>query len=443
MNRVKALILAAGVGSRLRPITDDVPKCLVPLDGRPLLDYWLDLLGDAAVRDVLINTHSLHDQVQRYIRERNAGGCRRICEAYEPVLLGSAGTISANERFADDADLILVIYADNLSDVDLGALIRYHRSHDDPLTMMLFHAPDPRACGIAEMDRAGRVLSFVEKPEAPASDLANAGVYVVDAVAYREIAAMGGFDLGKDVLPAFVGRMRGWTWAGYHRDIGTPEAYRRAQQDAARLRTARGVRDNGSQPAVFFDRDGTLIEPVHYIRNAADVTVVDGVPDALRSLRAAGYRCVVVSNQSAVGRGLVSEAEVAAVNEAMHRQLAESGAVVDALYTCPAVPRVPDRVTVDHYDRKPGPGMLLRAARELNLSLGRSWMIGDMISDALAGYNAGCAGSILVSPCASEGESIQLGDIRTMVAEDIVDAADLVLRQVLPGTDDEQWEGVR
>ena len=130
-------------------------------------------------------------------------------ESYEPVLLGSAGTVAANADLAEGADEIVIIYADNLSDIDLRPLLAFHRQHGDPLTMVLFRAPNPRACGIAELDEEGRIVSFVEKPERPTSDLANAGLYVVDAAAYREIAAMEAFDLGFDVLPKIRGPNEG------------------------------------------------------------------------------------------------------------------------------------------------------------------------------------------------------------------------------------------
>jgi mannose-1-phosphate guanylyltransferase len=229
------LLLAAGVGTRLRPITDQIPKCLVPIAGRPLLDYWLDLLRETGLHRVLVNTHHLSEQVRDFIEARNRDGPFEIREAYEPTLLGSAGTVHANRDWVEDACDCLIIYSDNLSDVDLGCLLDFHRSHDDPITMMLFHSSNPRNCGIAELGSENRVVEFVEKPEDPRSDLANAGLYVVSAQAYREIADMNRFDLGHDVLPHFVGRMRGWVFTGYHRDVGTLEALRRARADAPGL----------------------------------------------------------------------------------------------------------------------------------------------------------------------------------------------------------------
>jgi len=238
--RVKALLLAGGLGTRLQPITHTTPKCLVPINGRPLLDYWFDALAHADTHDVLINTHHLPEPMRQYMAQQNETGTFNVHETYEPKLLGSAGTVHANRNWADDADDVVIIYADNLSSVDLSALVDFHQNHDDPFTMLLFHASNPTACGIATLE-GDRIVNFIEKPDHPASDLANAGVYVVTADAYREIADMDCFDLGFDVLPKFVGRMRGYSFEGYHRDIGTLESLEAAEREA---------------PGVFDDKQG-------------------------------------------------------------------------------------------------------------------------------------------------------------------------------------------
>jgi D-glycero-D-manno-heptose 1,7-bisphosphate phosphatase len=179
--------------------------------------------------------------------------------------------------------------------------------------------------------------------------------------------------------------------------------------------------------AVFFDRDGTLIELVHYLVDPDQVAVLPGVPEALRELRAADYCCVVVTNQSVVGRGMLSEAGLEQVHGRLHRELADCGARVDAVYFCPVKPEQDDRTRVEHADRKPGPGMLLRAARDLDLDLTASWMIGDSVSDLLAGRNAGCRGSILVRT--GYGASTEDEDHGAdHVVDDVKQAAELILR---------------
>jgi D-glycero-D-manno-heptose 1,7-bisphosphate phosphatase len=153
---------------------------------------------------------------------------------------------------------------------------------------------------------------------------------------------------------------------------------------------------SGTRPAVFLDRDGTVIEHVHYIGDPSKVRLLAEAAPALRRLQAAGFALVVVTNQSAIGRGYITLDQYEAVNAEMVRQLAAESVTLDAVYYCPEAPGGDDRSVVTHSDRKPGPGMLLRGARELGLDLATSWMIGDMISDALAGINAGCRGTFLV-----------------------------------------------
>jgi D,D-heptose 1,7-bisphosphate phosphatase len=425
--RVKALLLAGGLGTRLRPLTDTVPKCLVPIDERPLLDVWVDCLAEAGIVEARINTHALAEVVRAHIEQVNADGRLHLVESHEPTLLGSAGTVAANADLADDADEIVIIYADNLSDIDLRPLIAFHRRHGDPLTMVLFHAPNPRACGIAELDEQGRIVSFVEKPDQPTSDLANAGLYVVDADTYREIAAMGAFDLGFEVLPRFVGRMRGWVWGGYYLDIGTHQALDRARREAAEVFPDwPTISSAAPRPAVFLDRDGTLIEHVHYLCDPALVRLLPGSSAALRRLRHAGFARVLVTNQSAIGRGMLTEERLDQIHTELNRQLAALGASIDGIYYCPDAPDGDDRTIVKSSDRKPGPGMLLRAAADLNLDLGASWMVGDLISDVLAGLNAGCRSILVQSGQTSAAEADALA-VQALIAPDVTGAADLIL----------------
>lgn len=231
----KALLLAGGLGTRLRPLTETTPKCLIPVGGRPILEYWIDALEQVGIGEALINTHHLPDPVRAYIAQVNSSRALALHETYEPELLGSAGTVTANRAFAGPGDQVVVIYADNLSDIDMRAFLDFHQGHPDPMSMALFQTPYPEKCGIATCDADARITDFTEKPETPRSNLANAGLYVLDGSAWQEIADMGAFDFGFDVIPAFVGRMRGYHHTGYHRDIGTHESLAQAEADIATL----------------------------------------------------------------------------------------------------------------------------------------------------------------------------------------------------------------
>ena len=428
MKRTKAILLGAGLGTRLRPLTNQITKCLVPVAGRPLLDYWIKQLLKAQVREALLNTHHLAEQVRKYIDPINLQYQIKLIESYEPKLLGSAGTLTANPDFANDADEILIIYVDNFSDVNLTELLSFHRQHDDPVTMMLFHTPNPKACGIAELDTVNRIIGFEEKPQNPVGDLANAGIYVCDANTYRAIVAMNAFDLGFDVLPKLIGQMRGWVWEGYHQDIGTYETYLQAQRDAVNLLKQDG-KFNGKKPAVFLDRDGTLIEQVHYLSKPEQIKLFPGSGEAIKQLRDAGFACILVTNQSPIGRGLITDDDLSKIHDVLAEQLAQFNTQLDGIYYCPIVPQVKDRTMIDHYDRKPGPGMLFKAAADFKLDLTRSWLIGDMISDLLAGYYAKCEGLILVDT----GKGLEDCEIPSQVKwhkmTDLLSAAQFILNQ--------------
>lgn len=234
---MKAFLLAAGKGTRLKPYTDDHPKCLIPIHGIPLLKIWIDLLERHGVSQVLINTHHHADQVEKFVEQ-----CRRevsisLHTIYEPELLGSAGTIWENRSFVKDQSDFIIAYADNLTNMDLSKMIDIHgrfRSMGSVLTMGLIKAPDPRACGIVTLDDDQKIVNFIEKPEHPESDLANGGIYIATKDIYGIMEGAGRapgtlWDLGQDVLPLLVGRMHGVPIAPFYlKDIGTPRAYEEA-----------------------------------------------------------------------------------------------------------------------------------------------------------------------------------------------------------------------
>ena len=226
---MKAFLLAAGVGSRLRPITDTIPKCMVAIDGKPLLDIWLDAFDRAGVDEVLVNLHHLPDVVRDHIAVRT--GPPAVHTFFEPELLGSAGTLIANREWIDGEEVFLVCYADNLTDFDLRSLVRSHREHNAIATWTVFHSERPWAGGVVDIDAAGRVIGFVEKPANPDSDLTNAGMYAFHPSVLDEIDGVPPKDIGFDLLPRLVGRARAVLVEGYFRDIGSADAYRRAREE--------------------------------------------------------------------------------------------------------------------------------------------------------------------------------------------------------------------
>jgi mannose-1-phosphate guanylyltransferase len=226
---MKAFLLAAGLGSRLRPITDTTPKCMIEVAGQPLLDIWLDAFDRAGVDEVLVNLHHLPGIVSQHIAGRV--GPPRVRTFFEPELLGSAGTLRANRQWVADEELFLACNADNLTDFDLRSLVDAHREHDVIATLTVFRSENPSAGGVVELDADGRVTGFTEKPSHPVSDLTNAGMYAFHPSVLDAIDAAPPSDIGYDLLPRLVGRARAVLVEGYFRDVGTAETYRRAGEE--------------------------------------------------------------------------------------------------------------------------------------------------------------------------------------------------------------------
>lgn len=229
---MRALLLAAGFGTRLRPITDHIPKCLVPVHGKPLLEYWLDLLLLGDIEYVLLNTHYLPDKVRQFVA--NSKWRSRISMVHEDVLLGTGGTVLKNRKFFGN-EPFLVAHADNLTQFDLAAFIARHHARPKgvDITMMTFHTDAPGSCGIVEENTDGVVVAFHEKVENPPGNHANAAVYIFEPGVIDFMADLGGevIDLSTEVIPHYMGRICTFHNYGYHRDIGNPESLRLAEQE--------------------------------------------------------------------------------------------------------------------------------------------------------------------------------------------------------------------
>jgi mannose-1-phosphate guanylyltransferase len=230
---MKAFLLSAGLGTRLRPLTDVTPKCLLPIAGTPLLGHWLMLLQKACIDSVLINTHHLHEQVGQFAQ--GWSGTPRVTLAYEPELLGSAGTIAHNRDFLGEDDTFFILYADNLTNIDLRRLLLEHRQRRSTLTVAAYRTNNPTQKGIFAVEEGGRVVSFEEKPKNPKSNLANSGIAVADRRILNLLHDKLPSDLGYDVMPQLVGQMYAIETDRYIRDIGSHQDYMEANEEWQRI----------------------------------------------------------------------------------------------------------------------------------------------------------------------------------------------------------------
>ena len=229
---MKALLLAAGYGTRLRPITTKIPKCLVPINGKPLLFYWLEMLKNAGVNEILINTHYLSEVVVDIVS--NSEYSHLVKFVFEEKLLGTGGTLLKNMSFFNNEKFIL-IHADNFSIFDINNFIKFHeeRAKHIVITMLTFITDDPKNCGIVTLDSKSTVIEYTEKINNPKGNIANGAVYIIEPIIFDFLKNINkkDIDFSKDVLPFFVNKILSFQDIIYHRDIGTIRNYEIAKND--------------------------------------------------------------------------------------------------------------------------------------------------------------------------------------------------------------------
>ncbi|SDT85492.1 nucleotidyltransferase family protein [Desulfobacula phenolica] len=243
---MRALLLSAGFGTRLRPLTESVPKCLIPINGKPLMEYWLDMLCREKNIPVMVNLHYLSKQVEDYIAISPYK--QFVTTVFEEYLLGTGGTLLRNRNFFGK-ESVFMAHGDNLSLFDLTAFVRahYERPGHCEMTMMTFETDTPQSCGIVELDTDNVVCAFHEKVDNPPGNLANGAVYILEPSVLDFLDSLGKevIDFSTEVLPYYVGRINAFHNGRYHRDIGTMDSYRKAQND-------------------FFQPDLSAIKDIHF-----------------------------------------------------------------------------------------------------------------------------------------------------------------------------------
>ena len=225
-SKLEAFLLCAGLGTRLKPLTDEWPKCLMPVSGRPLIDYWLVNLKMAGFQKVFVNTHWKDNIVQDYLKSSDFG--IEVVILNEEKLLGTAGSLRNLAK--EKASTILLDHGDNYSDLDLPQLVKFHRSHSKPISMVTFKTANPRECGIVVHNRYKTVTNFYEKVEKPPSNLANAAVYMIDKSVIKFIQENERVtDFSNHVIPAYLTKIKAFHHTGQMIDIGSLRSLKYAQ----------------------------------------------------------------------------------------------------------------------------------------------------------------------------------------------------------------------
>jgi mannose-1-phosphate guanylyltransferase len=225
---MKAFILAAGNGTRLRPLTDSVPKCLLPIQGVPLMEIWLNNCRAAGITAVLVNAHAHVEAMKEFAVTQKSGV--RVSIVEEPHLLGSAGTLAENRAFVAGEESVFVLYGDVLTNIDLRRMLAFHQEKKLAATLGIYQVPDPTRCGVVTVNENHVIQEFVEKPARPMSNWAFSGVMIAGQEIFDFVPDRRPTDVGFDVLPKMAGRMAGYRISEYLIDIGTLENYQIAQQ---------------------------------------------------------------------------------------------------------------------------------------------------------------------------------------------------------------------
>jgi len=399
------VILAGGKGTRLKDRLGDLPKPMIPIAGKPLLEHQIELARGHGFTDVLLFVHYRADLIQQHLGDGSRFGLR-LKYIVETEPLGTAGATLAG--FEQLAERFAMMYGDTMVNIDLTRLWNAHESSGADATLFLHPNNHPLDSDLVEMDAADWVTAFHNRPHSTEKffqNLVNAGLYVFEKRAlepWRENKEP--MDFGKDLFPAMLQRgakLLGYNSPEFIKDIGTPARYDWVcgQYDAGIIqRSTLAVK----QPAVFLDRDGTLVKEVSAqgLHKIDDLELLPGVAEAVHELNHAGLRAVLVTNQPVIAKGFCTEADLQLIHNKLETLLGREHAFLDRIYFCPhhpekGFPGERAELKIDCDCRKPGTGMLLHAQRGLNIDFAQSWMIGDTTTDVQTARNAGVK-SILV-----------------------------------------------
>lgn len=406
--------MAGGRGTRIAELFPNIPKPLIPVAGMPILEREIRSLCAQGFKDIILTVGYLADKIIAYFGD----GCQfgaKIDYFVEESPLGNAGALfRLREEIGDEPFLLL--NADAAFDVDFNRMVAFHQNHGGFVTLFTHPNSHPYDSGLIIADENGHVEKWLAKEdERPQwyDNRVNAGLHVIDSkvldisLKSLEINKESGFpqgkvDLDRQILKPLCGSnlMFCYDSPEYVKDMGTPERFHQVEADY-RNGVVQAKNLTNKQKAIFLDRDGTINKYVGFLRNIDDFELIEGVAEAIKLINQSGYLAIVVTNQPVIARGEVTWDELNEIHKKMATLLGKEGAYVDGIYICP---HHPDKgfegerpeYKIDCDCRKPKPGLLLQAAKDFNIDLSESYMIGDSHRDVEAGENAGVKKSIKV-----------------------------------------------
>ena len=392
---MKIVIMAGGRGTRIAEVNSEVPKPMIPIMEKPILEYEIDCLRKQGYTDIILVVGYLGQVVQDYFGDGSSFGVS-IEYVIEETPLGTAGALYLlKDKISED---FLLLNGDIIFDVDIARFCQMHKKQGGIATILTHPNNHPYDSGIIVADQEGKVLNWLHKEDERLwyQNRVNAGLHMLSPRIFEEFTELKKVDLDREVLKPLISRGELYVYDSpeYIKDMGTPDRFYAVIED---LKSGKVENKNltHKQKAIFLDRDGTINEYVGFLRSIDEFRLIDGVAEAIKIINQSGYLAIVVSNQPVIARGEVSLEELQEIHNKMETLLGQQGAYIDALYYCPHHPdkgfegeRIEYKVECEC--RKPKPGMLLEAARKYNIDLSQSYMIGDGRNDIGAGEAAGC-----------------------------------------------------
>lgn len=411
---MKVVIMAGGKGTRIADLFPDVPKPLIPVDGIPILEREIRSLASQGFKDIILTVGYLAEKIVNYFGDGNQWGVK-IDYFIEETPLGNAGALfRMREKIGDDPFFLL--NADAAFDVDFNRMLEYHREKGGLVTIFTHPNSHPYDSGLIIADEASKVVAWLSKEEKRPQwyqNRVNAGLHIIDpkvldlCLKNLEIDdnthfPVGKVDLDRQILKPLcgTGQMACYDSPEYVKDMGTPDRFYQVEADYRNgIVKARNLRNK--QKAIFLDRDGTINKYVGFLRNIHEFELIEGAANAVKLINQSEYLAIVVTNQPVIARGEVSWDSLNDIHQKMATLLGEAGAYVDGVYICP---HHTDKgfegerleYKIDCSCRKPKPGLLLQAAKDFNIDLSLSYMIGDSENDVKAGEAADCMESVLI-----------------------------------------------
>lgn len=401
---MKTVIMAGGKGTRITSIASDIPKPMIKISGKPVLEHEIECLRDQGFTDIIITVSHLGNIIMDYFGDGSkvspvTGKSFGVHIEYyfEEEPLGNAGALfRIKDKLTDD---FMLLNADAMFNIDFNRFVEFHKSKGGLVTLFTHPNSHPYDSGLIVSDNNSAVIQWLNKEDDRPKyykNRVNAGLHVISPKVLDININTPKVDLDRQILKplAGTGLMYCYDSPEYVKDMGTPERFYEVSDDfSSGIISRRNLKNK--QKAIFIDRDGTINKYVGFLTNIDDFELIDGVADAIKAINHSGYLAIVVTNQPVIARGEVSIEYLEKIHFKMETLLGMEGAYVNDVFYCPHHPHKGyagerPEYKIDCECRKPKPGMLLQAARKYNIDLSQSFMIGDDENDVKAGNAAGC-----------------------------------------------------